>query len=80
MLQAFAFVARSGVNAGVMSMIFSSCIIFTPLIFYFKYGEKLSCSDIIGGLLIIACVIIIAMSRLDGEPTQDIANQTEEET
>lgn len=37
-LQTFAFVAKSGVNAGVISIIFSSSIIFTPITFYFKDG------------------------------------------
>ena len=80
MIQSFAFVARSGVNAGVMSMIFSSCMIFTPIIFYFKYGEKLGCSDLIGGLLVVACVVIIGIGGLDAEPTGGIEHQTKEET
>ena len=61
MLQSFAFVAKSGVNAGVMSIIFSSCLIFTPIIFYFKYGQKLTLWDLLGALLIAICVVLIAL-------------------
>lgn len=40
-VQSFAFVAKSGVNPGVMSIIFSSSIVFTPILFYCKYNQKL---------------------------------------
>ena len=79
-IQSFAFVTKSGVNAGVMSILFSSCMIFTPIIFYLKYGQKLGCSDLIGGLLIVVCVLFIAMGGLDGEPPKGIEHQTKEET
>jgi len=72
MIQSFAFVARSGVNAGVMSIIYSSCMIFTPIIFYFKYGQKLGCSDAIGGFLIVICVLIIGVGGLGGPPPKGI--------
>ena len=80
MLQSFAFVARSGVNAGVMSIIFSSCMIFTPIIFYFQDGQNLGCSDLVGGLLIVVCVLFIALGGLGGEPPKGIEHQTKEET
>jgi len=80
MLQSFAFVAKSGVNAGVMSIIFSSCMIFTPIIFYFKYGQKLGFSDLIGGLLIVVCVLIIGVGGLDGEVPKGIEHQSKEDT
>ena len=79
-IQSFAFVTKSGVNAGVMSILFSSCMIFTPIIFYLKYGQKLGSSDLIGGLLIVVCALFIAMGGLDGEPPMGFEHQTKEET
>jgi drug/metabolite transporter (DMT)-like permease len=54
-------VARSGVNPGVMSIIFSSSIIFTPVLFYCKYGQKLRLVDFIGAFLVLFCVGMIGI-------------------
>ena len=55
----FGFAAKSGVNSGIIASIFSSCVVFTPIIFYFKHGQMISKSDILGGLFIIICVVLI---------------------
>ena len=50
-----------------MTIIFSSCIIFTPIIFYFKEGQKLTRWDLAGSLLIIVCVALIGFGGVQGE-------------
>jgi hypothetical protein len=37
-IQCFEFAAKSGVNGGIISTIFSSSSLFSIVIFYFKYG------------------------------------------
>ena len=38
LLQTFYFGSKSGVNNGIISVIFSCGVIFTAIIFYFVYG------------------------------------------
>lgn len=56
----FMFAAKSGVNGGIISTIFSSSSIFSIVIFYFKYGQKVTKIDYLGTLLIISSVVLIA--------------------
>lgn len=61
LLQTFYFGGRSGVNNGIISTIFSSGVIFTAIIFYFLYNQKLTVFDFIGGFFIIGCVALISI-------------------
>jgi len=54
-------VAKSGVNPGVMSIIFSSSIVFTPVLFFCKYGQKLRRVDYMGAFLVAICVGMIGI-------------------
>ena len=58
----FYFAAEGGVNAGIVSSIFSTSVIFSCIIFYCKYGQKLSNYDFVGISLVIACVALISTS------------------
>ena len=60
-ITAFMFAAEANVNGGIISTIFSSICVFNSIIFYFKYGQKISKSDIIGTILILACVTLISL-------------------
>ena len=60
-IQSFTFVDKSGVNPGVMSIIFSSSIVFTPMLFYCKFGQKLRRVDYIGAVLVAICVALIGL-------------------
>jgi drug/metabolite transporter (DMT)-like permease len=55
----FGFAAKSGVNSGIISSIFSSCVIFTPIIFRVKYGQKVTHKDIGGAFFIVVCIVLI---------------------
>ena len=56
----FQFAGKSGVNSGIIASIFSSCVIITPIIFHFKHGQKLSKGDMVGGVFILACILLIS--------------------
>ena len=59
----FNFSSKSGVNSGIIATIFSTCVIFSNMFFYFIYNQKLSKYDHIGSLLIIASVVMIGMGN-----------------
>jgi len=77
-LSCFTFAAKSGVNGGIISTIFSSSCIFTIIIFYFKYGHKISLIDAIGTTFILACVLLIAFGGNGGQ-SDEVSQKTEEE-
>ena len=57
----FTFAGESGVNAGIIAILFATSMIFTIVIFYFKHGQKITIFDGIGTLLIVTCIIFIAI-------------------
>jgi len=75
-LSCFTFAAKSGVNGGIISAIFSSSCIFTIIIFYFKYGHKISMVDAFGTVFILLCVLLIAFGGTGGQ--SDEVQKTEE--
>jgi drug/metabolite transporter (DMT)-like permease len=68
----FLFASKSGVNGGIISTIFSSSCIFTIVIFYFKYGHKISFVDFIGTCFILLCVVMIALGGTGGSESESI--------
>jgi drug/metabolite transporter (DMT)-like permease len=76
----FAFAFPSGVNAGIISSIFASSCIFTIIIFFFKYGQKVTKFDALGAFMIVLCVVLVglggALGSGDGEKAE---NKTDEE-
>ena len=77
-LSCFTFAAKSGVNGGIISTIFSSSCIFTIIIFYFKYGHKISLIDAVGIAFIFACVLLIAFGG-NGSQSDEVSKKTEEQ-
>ena len=63
----FMFAAQSGVNGGIISTIFSSSSIFSIIIFYFKYGQKVTKMDALGTFFIISSVVLIAFGGATGD-------------
>ena len=70
----FYFSAKSGVNAGVISTIFSTCILFTAILFYVLHGQKLTLVDLFGCLLIIACLVLIGLAGNEKNPDKTDRN------
>lgn len=71
----FEYAGKSGVNSGIMASIFSSCVIITPIIFHFKYGQKFSKGDFIGGAFILACIILISTDGGAGSSDIETSSQ-----
>jgi drug/metabolite transporter (DMT)-like permease len=65
----FLFAAKSNINGGIISTIFSSSCVFTTLIFYLKYGQKITKNDFLGTFFILGCVGLISLggSNQSGE-------------
>lgn len=57
----FAFAFPSGVNAGIISSIFASSCVFTIIIFFFKYGQKVTKFDALGAFMIVLCVALVGV-------------------
>ena len=66
LIQTFYFGSRSGVNNGIISVIFSTGVLFTAIIFYFLYGQKLTLWDLAGCIFIVVCVALIAVGGAGG--------------
>lgn len=66
LLQTFYYGSKSGVNNGIISVIFSCGVIFTAIIFYFVYGQELTAFDLTGGLFIIVAVALISIGGTGG--------------
>lgn len=60
------FADKAGINPGIIMTIFTSCLIMIALYFYFVYGQRLTLRDFVGGLFILACTIMIALSNATG--------------
>jgi drug/metabolite transporter (DMT)-like permease len=71
----FFFAFKSGVNAGIISTIFSSSCIFTIVIFYFKYGHQISLIDFIGTCFILLCVVMIALGGTGGSDSEEVKTE-----
>jgi len=58
----FALAAESGINPGIITSLFSTSLIFASVYFFLRFGQKLSMTDIVGILMVIACVVVISLS------------------
>ena len=72
-ISAFLFAFNANVNGGIISTIFSTSCVFTFIIFYFKYGQKITMSDVIGTIFVLVCVTLISL------PTPGTESDSEEE-
>lgn len=66
----FFFAGKSNVNGGIISTIFSSSCVFTSIIFYCKYGQRITRNDIMGTVFIMLCVTLISIGGGGKEETQ----------
>lgn len=61
-IKAFQYATIAGLNAGVITSMFSTYCIFTSVFTYFIFGEKLKLKFILGIILMLSCVILISLS------------------
>ena len=59
----FMFAERSGVNSGIVAQVFSTSVLFSPLLFYLFSNQRLSFKDLLGCSLIVGSIILIGNSR-----------------
>ena len=78
-VQCFEFAAKSGVNGGIISSIFASSSLFSIVIFYFKYGQKVTKMDFLGTFFILLSVVLIALGGAGGS-SDDSIELTEEQS
>jgi len=72
MAQGWKFAKAAGLNQGVISTLLSLASLFNIIIFYLKFGEKISPLHFIGIFLMIACIICISVAATtDGEEDED---------
>jgi drug/metabolite transporter (DMT)-like permease len=69
-ISCFGFAAKSGTNGGIIATIFSTSTIFSIIIFYFKYGQKVTKIDYLGTLLIMTCVVLVALGGAGGSSSE----------
>ena len=83
-IHTFYFAAGSGVNAGIIASTFASSCIFTIIIFYCKYGQKVTAFDGVGVFLIVLCVVLVgvggALGKADPEEKTTDKNEEGEES
>jgi len=57
------FASLSNLNGGIITALFSTACIHTCLIFYFKYGQKITIRDYIGTTILLVSVTLIALGN-----------------
>ena len=72
------FAKASNMNQGIISTLLSMASLFNIIVFYFKFGEKISCLHFIGVALMIACVLFISLAATS--KTEEDLDFDDEET
>ena len=78
-INTFAYAFPSGVNAGIISSIFATSCIFTVIIFFCKYGQKVTKFDGLGVTLILLCVALVGVGGASGSGDDKNTDKSEEE-
>jgi len=65
----FKYAEMAGLNQGLITALFSTYCVHTTVIFYFVFGEKLKLRFVFGIVLMVACVLLVAYSKMGGEST-----------
>jgi Ca2+/Na+ antiporter len=58
---AFKFAKESGINQGVIPCLFSLTTVYTVIIFYFKFDEKISALKGLGMIIMSFCVVFLCL-------------------
>lgn len=62
----------AGVSFSVTSSIIPSSSFTTAILFYIVYREKLGLRHLVGMLFLLACILIISLSKPTGEVSSDV--------
>ena len=69
---AFMYAKDAGINQGLITSLFSTYCVFTSLIFFFLFQEKLKFKFLIGISLMLACVILVSYAQSAKAPSQSL--------
>lgn len=58
---AFKYAALGGLNQGILPTLTSLAGVYSAILFYFTFGEAISCAQIIGMLLMLICVVFLGL-------------------
>ena len=60
------FAKASDMNQGVISTLLACASLINIIVFYFMFGEKISCLHVIGVVLLLACIVCISVAATAG--------------
>ena len=63
----FVLAYACGINSGIITSIFASSMIYVGIVFYFKFGQKMSKVDIFGIVLMVGCIVCISLAKTKTE-------------
>ena len=66
----------AGVNQGVIASLFSCSIIFSAILFYLIYGEKLTQRHFIGIFFMTISVVLISLGNSSSKPSSSSSANT----
>ena len=75
----FKFAKMAGINQGCLPCIFSMCIFYVSVLFWFKFDEKISPMKILGTVLMIPCIVFLAFGA-DTSSSSEADAESEEYT
>lgn len=70
---------KAHVNQGIIASLFSTSIVFSAVLFYFLYDEKLSIRHFIGLSLMIVAVVLISVGKTRKTETEVLVDDVSEE-
>ena len=68
---AFKFAKLSEMNQGCIPSLFTVNSIYVAILFYFKFNERITLSQIIGIFLMIPCVIFLSLDKKDDQVSKN---------
>ena len=75
----FKFAKMAGINQGCMPCIFSVTIFYVSVLFFFKFGERISTAKLIGTMLMIPCIVFISLGGSEKASPEEEEVYTSEE-
>lgn len=72
------YAKEAGINQGLITSLFSTYCVFTSVIFFFLFQEKLKFKFLIGISLMLACVILVSVAQTPKAPSQTVSANGED--
>jgi drug/metabolite transporter (DMT)-like permease len=70
---AFSYAKIANVNQGVIAGLFTSGVVFTAIVFYVLYQEKIGKTDLVGMITILTGVVCVGLKNTDSNVTDQTA-------